>query len=67
VEQVLVKAFVPRDLKRRAFGRLALQEESFSAWLREQLESFVEQAEQEIQPQPQAPQPQEVPCAAATE
>ncbi len=45
MEQVLVKAFVPRDLKRRAFGMLAVQEESFSAWLRAQLESFVEQAE----------------------
>lgn len=45
MEHVLVKAFVPRDLKRRAFGVLALQEESFSAWLREQLASFVEQAE----------------------
>jgi hypothetical protein len=45
VEQVLVKAFIPRDLKRRAFGVLAIQEESFSAWLRAQLESFVEQAE----------------------
>jgi hypothetical protein len=43
VEQVLVKAFVPRDLKRRAFGALAIQEETFSAWLRMQLARLVDE------------------------
>jgi hypothetical protein len=42
MDTVLVKAHVPRDLKRRAFSALALQEESFSAWLRMQLERLAE-------------------------
>lgn len=43
MDAVLIKAFVPRELKRRAFSSLALQEETFSAWLRVQLERLVDE------------------------
>ena len=43
---VQVHAFLPRPLKRRAFSVLALQERTFSQWLRETLEVWLQVAEQ---------------------
>ena len=43
---VQVKAVIPRTLKRRAFGALALRGEKFSHWLQAQLEEWLRQIEQ---------------------
>jgi hypothetical protein len=47
---IQVHAFLPRQLKRRAFSALAQQERRFSHWLRDALEEWLQQVEQ-----PQAP------------
>jgi hypothetical protein len=39
---VQVRAVIPRELKRRAFVALAVREEKFSSWLRNQLESWLQ-------------------------
>ena len=44
---VQVKAEIPRDLKRRAFSALALRERKFAHWLRDSLQHWVEEAEQD--------------------
>ena len=48
-EFVQVKADVPRDLKRRAFAALALREEKFNRWLRTQMETLLQEVEEELQ------------------
>jgi hypothetical protein len=42
---VQVHAFLPRPLKRRAFGVFAQQELKFSRWLRDTLEEWLRQVE----------------------
>ena len=42
---VQVHAFLPRPLKRRAFGVFAQQEMKFSRWLRDTLEEWLLQVE----------------------
>lgn len=46
IEIVQVKATIPRELKCRAFSALALRDEKFSRWLRNQLEDWLKKAEQ---------------------
>jgi hypothetical protein len=43
---IQVHAFLPRQLKRRAFGVLAQQERKFSHWLRDALEAWLQEVEQ---------------------
>jgi hypothetical protein len=43
---VQVHAFLPRPLKCRAFSIFALQEQTFSHWLRETLEMWLHEVEQ---------------------
>jgi hypothetical protein len=49
---VQVHAFLPRPLKRRAFGVFAQREMKFSHWLRDALEGWLRQVErQDEEPQ----------------
>lgn len=41
-ELVQVKAEIPRELKRRTFAALALNDEKFSRWLRVQMEAYLQ-------------------------
>ena len=43
---IQVHAFLPRQLKRRAFSVLAQQERKFSHWLRDALEEWLQGVEQ---------------------
>jgi hypothetical protein len=43
---IQVHAFLPRQLKRRAFSVLAQQERKFSHWLRDALEEWLQEVEQ---------------------
>jgi hypothetical protein len=43
---IQVHAFLPRQLKRRAFSALAQQERRFSHWLRDALEEWLQEVEQ---------------------
>jgi hypothetical protein len=43
---IQVHAFLPRQLKRRAFSALAQQERKFSHWLRDALEEWLREVEQ---------------------
>ena len=43
---IQVHAFLPRQLKRRAFSALAQQERRFSHWLRDALEEWLQDVEQ---------------------
>jgi hypothetical protein len=43
---IQVHAFLPRQLKRRAFSALAQQERRFSHWLRDALEKWLQEVEQ---------------------
>jgi hypothetical protein len=45
-----VHAFLPRNLKRRAFSVLAQQERRFSHWLRDALEEWLREVEQPQKP-----------------
>ena len=58
-----VHAFIPRQLKRRAFAEFAMQERSFSHWLREVLEQWVEERQGRCEGMDMAPR-QEVACGA---
>jgi hypothetical protein len=42
---IQVHAFLPRQLKRRAFSALAQQERRFSQWLRDALEEWLQKVE----------------------
>jgi hypothetical protein len=42
---IQVHAWLPRQLKRRTFSMLALQERSFSQWLRDALETWLQEVE----------------------
>src|SRR4030095_14489936 len=42
---VQVHAFLPRDLKRRAFSALARREQRFTHWLRDGLEAWLQEVE----------------------
>jgi hypothetical protein len=44
-DMIQVHAFLPRQLKRRAFGALALREQRFSQWLRDALEAWLREVE----------------------
>ena len=47
---IQVHAFLPRQLKRRAFSALAQQERRFSHWLRDALEEWLHEVEQQQEP-----------------
>jgi hypothetical protein len=47
---IQVHAFLPRQLKRRAFSALAQQERRFSHWLRDALEEWLREVEQPQRP-----------------
>jgi hypothetical protein len=49
-----LKGEVPRDLKRRVFAELALREIKFNQWLRTQLETWLQNVEEESHAQPLA-------------
>jgi hypothetical protein len=65
-----VHALIPRPLKRQAFVEFARQEQTFSHWLREALERWLEERQgryEGMHPAPQQPTPQryqEVTCDA---
>jgi hypothetical protein len=42
-----VRVLIPRELKRSAFSELALRGETFSSWLRRELESLVDRQKPE--------------------
>ena len=44
---IQVHAFLPRQLKRRAFSALAQQERRFSHWLRDALEEWLQEVERQ--------------------
>jgi len=44
---IQVHAFLPRQLKRRAFSVLAQQERRFSHWLRDALEEWLQEVERQ--------------------
>ena len=46
IDTIQVHAFLPRQLKRRAFSVLAQQERRFSHWLRDALEEWLQEVEQ---------------------
>jgi hypothetical protein len=43
MEIVSVKAYIPRHLRRLAFAQFALQEMTFSTWVRTHLEQWLEE------------------------
>ncbi len=49
-DRVQVHAFIPRQLKRRAFSTLASQERRFTDWLCDALEAWLQEEEQPITP-----------------
>lgn len=42
METTAIKGYVPRSLRRKAFAQFALQDLTFSGWLRDQLERWVQ-------------------------
>jgi len=50
LDLVQVHAFLPRTLKRRAFSQLAQQERRFTQWLRDALEEWLQEVEQDRDP-----------------
>ena len=49
-DTVQLKAFVPRQLKREVFSRLALHDGNFSRWLREQMCNWLDEQETDSPP-----------------
>jgi hypothetical protein len=44
MEVVPVKAYIPRDLRRRAFSQLAIRDMTFSGWVRAHLTQWLAEA-----------------------